>query len=250
MKGKILGYSEADGSGAISADDGSRHRFTRADWRGDKPPATGMVVDFESSEGAAKEIYPVGGAALAALGNINVDLSGLSGSAGGARATELFTKSLAVPLALVVLLACFLTALSSPMKGVSLIGLGDAVAELEGAARMASMMGGGGDSGLGGLGALLILRFAAPLAALWLVWAAWAGKAERLPMLVTGAATIVAALLVVLVRQAVLSAVPDMARDMMASQIHLGLGVWLLLLSGAGLIAGGLGLIRNPLARG
>src|SRR3546814_10463030 len=95
MKGKILGYSEADGSGAISADDGSRHRFTRADWRGDKPPATGMVVDFESSEGAAKEIYPVGGAALAALGNINVDLSGLSGSAGGARATELFTKSLA-----------------------------------------------------------------------------------------------------------------------------------------------------------
>src|SRR3546814_20819541 len=90
---------------------------------------------------------------------------------------------------------------------------------------MASMMGGGGDSGLGGLGALLILRFAAPLAALWLVWAAWAGKAERLPMLVTGAATIVAALLVVLVRQAVLSAVPDMARDMMASQIHLGLGV-------------------------
>src|SRR3546814_11226887 len=104
---------------------------------------------------------------------------------------------------------------------------------------MAGMMGGGGDSGLGGLGALLILRFAAPLAALWLVWAAWAGKAERLPMLVTGAATIVAALLVVLVRQAVLSAVPDMARDMMASQIPLGLGVWLLLLSGAGVIAGG-----------
>src|SRR3546814_18297474 len=84
-------------------------------------------------------LFRPGGAALAARGNINVDLSGLSGSAGGARATELFTKSLAVPLALVVLLACFLTALSSPMKGVSLIGLGDAVAELEGAARMASM---------------------------------------------------------------------------------------------------------------
>lgn len=250
MKGKILGYSEADGSGAISAEDGSRHRFTRADWRGDKPPAAGVAVDFESEGGAAREIYPVGGAALAALGNINVDLSGLSGSAGGARATELFTKSLAVPLALVILLACFLNALGSPMKSVSLIGLGDAVAELEGAARMASMMGGGGDSGLGGLSALLILRFIAPLAALWLCWAAWAGKPERLPMLVTGAAAIIAALLVFLVKSAILSAVPEMARDMMASQIHIGLGVWLLLLAGAGLIAAGFGLIRNPLARG
>ena len=56
MKGKILGYSEADGSGAISAEDGSRHRFTRADWRGDKPPATGMVVDFESEGGAVRRV--------------------------------------------------------------------------------------------------------------------------------------------------------------------------------------------------
>ena len=40
------------------------------------------------------------------------------------------------------------------------------------------------------------------------------------------------------------------ARDMMASQIHIGLGVWLLLLAGAGLIAAGFGLIRNPLAKG
>src|SRR3546814_15242029 len=103
-------------------------------------------------------------------------MSGLSGSAGGARATELFTKSLAVPLALDVLLACFLTALSSPMKGVSLIGLGDAVAALEGAARMASMMG-GGDSGLGGLGALLSLRFAAPPAPPWPSGPAWPGTA-------------------------------------------------------------------------
>ena len=39
-------------------------------------------------------------------------------------------------------------------------------------------------------------------------------------------------------------------RDMMASQIHLGLGVWLLLLAGAGLIAAAFGLIRNPLAKG
>ena len=57
------------------------------------------------------------------------------------------------------------------------------------------------------------------------------------------------ALLVFLVKSAILSAVPEMARDMMASQIHIGLGVWLLLLAGAGLIAAGLGFIRNPLAK-
>ncbi|WP_432769113.1 MAG: hypothetical protein HEQ22_17445 [Sphingopyxis sp.] len=248
MKGKILGFSEADGSGAISADDGSRHRFVRAEWRGDKAPVAGMIVDFESEGGSAKDIYPVGGGAL---GNLNVDLSGLSGlsaSPGGARVTELVTKSLAVPLALVVLLACFLDAIASPMQSVSLFGLGDAVAELEGASRMASMMG-GGDAGIGGLGALLVLRFAAPLAALWLIWAAWAGKPERMPMLVTGAAAIVAGLLVIIVRSTLLSAVPEMARDMMASQIDLGFGVWLLLLAGAGLIAAAFGFLRNPLAK-
>jgi len=251
MKGKILGFNEAEGGGAISGEDGSRHRFTRADWRGDKSPVAGMAVDFESADGAAKEIYPVSGAALAALGNLNVDLSGLSASPGGARVGEIFTRSLAAPLALVVLFACFLEALAlpPPMQGTTLIGLGGAMADLNMAAQAARMMG-EGKSGFDTMSSLLFLRFAAPVAALWLGWVAWSGKAERVPMLVTGAAAIVAALLVVMLKSAIVSMAPDMARDALSNRIGLGLGVWLLLLAGAALIAAGMGLIRNPLAKG
>lgn len=251
MKGKILGFNEAEGGGAISAEDGSRHRFTRTDWRGDKPPVAGMAVDFESSDGAAKEIYPVSGAALAALGNINVDLSGLSASPGGARVGDMFTRSLAAPLALVVLAACFFEALAlpRPMTGATLIGLGGAMDDLNMAAQAARMMG-EGKSGFDTMSSLLFLRFAAPVAALWLGWVAWSGKPERMPMLVTGGAAIVAALLVVMLKSAIVSMAPEVARGMVSNQLALGFGVWLLLLAGAGLIAAGLGFIRNPLAKG
>lgn len=249
MKGKILGFNQAEGSGAIAAEDGSRHRFLTEDWRGDKPPAAGMTVDFESSDGAAKDIYPVAGAALAALGNINVDLSGLSASPEGARVTALFTRSLAVPLALVVLLACFMTVLSSPAQSATLLGLGQTLDQLSMASAAGEMMG-ADSSGLGTMQALMVLRFAAPLAALWLIWTAWTGKGEKLATLATGAAAILAALLVTMLKSAILSVLPEIVREQASAGISLGLGVWLLLLAGAALIAAGLGMIRNPLAKG
>lgn len=249
MKGKILGFDEATGKGAISADDGTRHKFDRADWRGgDKAPAPGLVVDFESENGGAREIYPVGGSAMTALGTIGADLGALTESEQGARIAALMTRSLAVPLALLVLLACFLSALTSPVQSATLIGLGNAMDDLGRVAAAQEMLG-GGKSGFDTVQTLLILRFAAPLTALWLIWAAWSGKSERLPMLVTGAASIVAALMVVMLRSAILSMVPDFVRDRMADGISLGIGTWLLLLAGAALIAAGLGKLRNPLAK-
>jgi hypothetical protein len=248
MKGKILGFSEAEGTGAIAAEDGTRHKFTRADWRGDKTPATGMTVDFESEGGAAKEIYPVGGAALAALGNINVDLSGLSVSPEGAKLAALFTRSLAVPLALVVLLACFMNVLTSPAQSATLFGLGQTLDQLSMVSAAGRMMG-ADSSGLGTMQTLMFLRFAAPLAALWLIWAAWAGKPEKLPMMAAGAAAILAALLVAGLKMAIVSMAPDFMREQISSGISLGLGVWMLLLAGGALIAAGLGMIRNPLAK-
>lgn len=249
MKGKILGFDEATGNGAITAEDGTRHKFERADWRGgDKLPAPGMTVDFESDDGSAREIYPVTGATLAALGTIGADLGGLAESEQGARIAGLFTKSLAVPLALVLLLGCFLPALVSPVQSATLIGLGNAMDDLGRAAAAQEMMG-GGKSGFDTVQTLLILRFAAPLAALWLLWSAWAGKAERMPMLASGAASVCAFLLVVMLRSSILSMVPDFARERMAAGISLGFGTWLLLLAGGALIAAGLGKIRNPLAK-
>lgn len=248
MKGKILGFSEAEGTGAIVAEDGARHKFARADWRGERAPAAGVTVDFESEGGMAKEIYPVTGAALAALGNINVDLSGLSASPEGAKVAALFTRSLAVPLALLVLLACFMNALTSPVQSATLLGLGQTMDQLTMAAAAGEMMG-ADTSGIGTVKTLMALRFGAPLAALWLIWAAWAGKPEKLPMLATGGAAILAALLVVMLKSAILSALPEMVREQASAGISLGLGVWLLLLAGGALIAAGLGKIRNPLAK-
>ena len=243
MKGRILGFNETDGSGAISAEDGSRHKFTRADWRSDRPPAAGMSVDFESEGGIAQEVYPVTGAAKAAISNMNVDLSGLSSlSSGGEgeKVTALFTRSLATPLALVVIIAFFLSAISSPVESASLMDLGklaDVIAEI-------------GDDDAGGSGAMLMLRFIAPLSALWLLFAAFTGKPEKLPMLVTGAGAILAAIIVFLFKASLLSAAPELMRESLSANISIGLGTWLMLLAGGALIAAALGVIRNPLAKG
>ncbi len=82
MKGKILGFNEVDGVGAISADDGTRFRFVRDDWRGEKPPVAGAVVDFEAADGTARDIYPVRGSAASLP---NVDLGALAASPGAGR---------------------------------------------------------------------------------------------------------------------------------------------------------------------
>jgi hypothetical protein len=246
MKGKILGFNQSEGSGAITAEDGSRHRFLTEDWRGEKPPAAGMAVDFESESGTARDIYPVGGVAL---DSIKVDLSDITASPEGTRVVALFTSSLATPLALGVLLACFMTALSSPVQSATLLGLGQIVDQLSMASAAGGMMG-ADTSGMGTMEALLFLRFAAPLAALWLISAAWRGKSEKLPMLAAGAAAILAALLVVGLRSAILSMAPDFLREQLAAGISLGFGVWLLFLLGGALIAAGLGKVRNPFAKG
>lgn len=249
MKGKILGFDAANGTGAIAADDGARYKFAIAEWRGEKPPATGVTVDFEGKAGTATEIYPVTGAAMAALGNINADLAGLSASPAGARVSALFTQSLATPLAVMVLIACLLTAISSPAESYSLLGLGEAADRVRAPSAMASrMMGERGGSGLGAVETMLVLRFAAPLAALWVIWAAWTGKRERLSMLVAGCSAILAAALVFLFKSEAISAMPAFARAQMSNAISIGIGTWLLLLVGAALIAAGLDKIRNPLA--
>lgn len=247
MKGKVLGFNEAEGTGAITADDGSRHRFSRVDWRGERPPTAGLAVDFESEGGAAKDVYPVTGAALAALSGINVDLGGLSSSAEGAKIGAMFTRSLAVPLALVVLLACFMPGLSTPMQSASVLGI-DAIAAQLNMVAQAQAAFGGGSGGSGGADTLIMLRYLAPISAIWLIWAAWAGKSERLPMLVTGAAALLAAVVVIGLKSAIVGMAPAIAREAIEATISLGFGVWLLVIAGAALIAAGLGKLRNPLA--
>lgn len=76
MKGKVLGFDPATGTGAITGDDGNRYKFTAADNKSLTPLKPNDTVDFEVDAGAAKEIYvvktgfslPTGGGAAPAAG--------------------------------------------------------------------------------------------------------------------------------------------------------------------------------------
>ncbi|MDO9335525.1 MAG: TM2 domain-containing protein [Caulobacter sp.] len=58
MRGKVLSYTDLDGTGLISADDGQRYGFTRGDLGGGvRSVVPGTEVDFELQDGAARNIY-------------------------------------------------------------------------------------------------------------------------------------------------------------------------------------------------
>lgn len=251
MQGRILGFDEAAGTGTISGEDGNRYRLTRAEWKSTTGIVAGLVVDFESKDGAAVDVYRALGAGAPAAA---------PGGAPGApiavptdKLKALFTESLAVPLALIVLIACFMPAITTPIQSASLFGLDSSIGASLGAA--ASLM---GHSSVSSMSSLLVLRFAAPLAALALIMLAWLEKPMQVPMLVAGGVSILVALLVVAFKMAIVSSVESMmggfgsARAMLGvpspgSMIGVGIGVWLIGLAGIGLVVAGLGKLQNPL---
>ena len=75
MKGKILGFDAAGGTGAISGEDGQRYSFAAADFKSPVPAKPGDNVDFAVDGSNAKEIYVTAGAMP------NVDLAALTSNA-------------------------------------------------------------------------------------------------------------------------------------------------------------------------
>jgi len=57
MRGQILGVDRASGEGQISGEDGLRYAFSRHDWSGEKGPAVGVRVDFETNGTRALRIF-------------------------------------------------------------------------------------------------------------------------------------------------------------------------------------------------
>lgn len=58
MRGKVLSYTDLEGTGLISGDDGQRYAFTRGDLGGGvRSVVPGTDVDFEVEDGAARNIY-------------------------------------------------------------------------------------------------------------------------------------------------------------------------------------------------
>jgi hypothetical protein len=134
MKGKILGFTPSTGAGAIAGEDGARYGFSQAEWRSDKAIAAGGAVDFQPRGGEAVAIYPV----TATAADVGVDVAALASSPVVAKARSLARETLAFPLAIVLLITCFMPAINSVARngqGLSLLGLGPVVSELSGEAR-------------------------------------------------------------------------------------------------------------------
>ena len=72
MRGKVLSYKDLEGDGLISGDDGARYAFVRGALRnGMRTIAPGTDVDFQVVDGAATEIYAVGGSTAGQVGDKN-----------------------------------------------------------------------------------------------------------------------------------------------------------------------------------
>ena len=239
MKGRVLGFSAEAGTGVINGEDGRRYAFTTAEWQAGRPVDAGVRVDFEADGEAARSIYTETGAG-------GVDMAALAASPAVGKARALLTGTIAVPIAIGLLLACVLPALTMPQKSVSLFDLPSILSIANPFAALDGDGGGGGPSA--GFKLLLMVRFAAPLLALALLWQAWKGASLRLVTLATGAAAIVAFLLVLLVKTGLTSASGPFG-DALGQVIGTGIGAWLLLLSGIGLILAGLGKIGKPIDR-
>lgn len=57
MHGQVLGIDPVTNEGQISGADGGRYAFGPGDWRLPIPPQPGQLVDFEPSNGCAREIF-------------------------------------------------------------------------------------------------------------------------------------------------------------------------------------------------
>jgi len=80
MKGKVLGFDAASGTGAITGDDGNRYNFSAADNKSPAPLKQNDTVDFEVEGNAAKNIYAV----KTGFSIPNVNVSGGAPASGGA----------------------------------------------------------------------------------------------------------------------------------------------------------------------
>jgi hypothetical protein len=69
MRGTILGFDAASGTGAITDAAGGRLRFGRDAWRSPGEPVPGRAVDFEVEGGEAVDIFLVPGAGLGFSGD-------------------------------------------------------------------------------------------------------------------------------------------------------------------------------------
>lgn len=94
MIGTVLKFESNEG-GLLRGEDGRRYVFHAADWPGDTPPEPGMTVDFEPEDDRALDLCPLPGPSPETV-------------VPAPDAAEWFAARPGLPLALLLLIACFL----------------------------------------------------------------------------------------------------------------------------------------------
>ena len=148
MKGKVLGFDPAAGTGAINGDDGKRYKFTTADNKSPAQLKANDSVDFDGADGEnAKEIYAVktGFAMPTGLGAGAGDAAGGTPVAGGEYVQMILGKPYVIWAAVII--------------------LGSLIAGYLGALGMLNSMSGPFGSGLGLAALIAALLFFVPIAA-------------------------------------------------------------------------------------
>lgn len=247
MKGTVLALPDGTGPGLIATADGRRLTFRAEEWRGPRELRTGTRVDCEVREDVAVAIYPD----ASPFGQVQQILAAAAGSAPGRRATTLLTRTLEAPLAALMLFACLLTFISiEPVNprlaahDFSLFGAGSEVAVAIQRIEQAGNPFAAAPSAdeLSMMAAALAPRWAAPVLALVLLVALWLDRNRRWLTVACGIAAGITFLNAFGVARGVEQAAPQLLG------VETGLGAWLILGCGIGLLLAAFGKIRNPLA--
>ncbi len=287
MKGRILGFDAAAGTGAVNGEDGKRYSFAAGDYKGPRAASAGEEVDFVVKDGAATEIYPMKSGASIDLSGIGAALGGAAGSPGGNKVLGIVRDQPQTLLALVMLIAAALLPFVSVMGmfNPTAIGLSQVMdmgkpglqmaanvtdaqiaQAMQYSPELATMQKQARDKAGGQLMMmnLVYLIWLIPIGAAWLIFANLTNKRNQLHELIVGGLGIAAVVLFFVVKSMALSdanaaaaaagagelgqmmqAQMQAAQQMANNAINLGFGGWLMGLAGVGLVATGLGIVKQ-----
>ena len=126
MRGRILQYNGADGTGIVVVD-GQQHKFSLSAWKGDTAPAVGKTVDVVMTDGAIQSVTLVGEDVLLRektaelTGKLGGMVSGLAKSAGtaggGGSLVARYGQPLLIAFAVFLIGSLFLNFISVEMLG-------------------------------------------------------------------------------------------------------------------------------------
>ncbi len=187
MNGTILDH-DAQGGGVLRGADGRRYAFAAAEWKSATPPAPGTAVDFEPDGESARGLYalpvPDAAATPAAVADPGAFLAARPG----------------LPIAILLLLACFLPFLTFGPLSANLFNVVEVGSTADRLAPYVTM-----ETGLWLFRGLYVV----PLLALVLIFQEWRGRAGPWLRIGTGLVGLLAPIAITFGARALFTQVPE-----------------------------------------